>query len=270
MTNIVQFAGGTFVDSENFSNKVQIDPAPVVEITGNASVDDSTADGATENNITFIALDEDGNGCAAYLEFTSDSGTAVLGAETAMTDYESGEVTISITDTVGEVVTVTAKQAGGDVSGTAETTFTAVSGGGEGIEGTRARRPGKGRISTGDYPIHETEEERVRRERDERRREGETDEEYSERLKKAKDEAETRRRERHEKDKERERTSPPPQSGGRANPSSPASGSRDKSNLPPDIDPSVVTKTSPPAAGSLSDKKDNSSAAVARDKDTKK
>jgi hypothetical protein len=241
--NIVQFAGGTFVDSENFSNRATIDPAPVAEITGNASVDEGAADGVAENNVTFIALDADGQGCATYLEFTSDSGSAILGAETAMTDYDTGEVTISLTDTVGEVVTVTAKQAGGDVTGVAETTFVAVDDG-AGLEGFRAKRAGKNRVTTGDWPRNnETEDERKQRlDREERDKES---------LKKREDETDEQYRTRLQKDKDARR---PPQSGGRANPSSPASGTRDKSQLPADIDPSVNVKRSPPAAGSLEGK----------------
>jgi hypothetical protein len=242
--NIVQFAGGTFVDSEDFSNRAQVDPAPVVSIEGNASVDGSTADGASENNITFVALDADGQGCATYLEFTSDSGSAILGAETAMTDYDTGQVTISLTDTVGEVVTVSAKQAGGDVVGTAETTFIAVDDGDAGLESFRQGRAGRGRVTTGDWPRNdETEEQREKRlERQERdkdfakKREDESDEQYRTRL---------------AKDRDAKR---PPQSGGRTNPSSPASGSGDKSTLPADIDPSVKVSKSAPAAGSLEGK----------------
>jgi hypothetical protein len=257
--NIVQFAGGTFVDSEDFSNKTQIDPAPVVVIEGNASVDESPADGATENNVTFIARDADDSPCAAYLEFTCDSGTAVLGATTAATDWETGEVTISLTDTVEEIVTVTAKSAGSDVVGTAEATFLAVGGGGVGETGRGIHRPGKARPGSGDYPINETEEQREKR----LEREG-RDKEF---LKKRDDETDDEYKRRIAKDRESRQ---PPQSGGRANPSSPASGSRDKTNLPSDIDPAVAVKKSPPAAGSLSDSDSGVKSAVAKDTTPKK
>lgn len=91
-------------------------------LTGNASVDGSPADGATHNNVTFTALDQEGAPMAVPLSITLDSGTAFTDTQTITTNSSTGTATVSLTDTVAEAVTVTATS--GATTATATSTFT--------------------------------------------------------------------------------------------------------------------------------------------------
>jgi hypothetical protein len=95
--------------------------APVLtSITGSASVDGVVADAAAEANATFVALDQRGQPFSTLLEYTVSSETALLSAQDGTTDAQGG-ATVGLTNSVPEVVTVTATASG--VSGTADVTF---------------------------------------------------------------------------------------------------------------------------------------------------
>lgn len=93
-------------------------------LTGNASIDGSMADGASMNNATFVAQDQNGQPMEASLAITLSSSTAVTSTQSITTNASNGSATVSVTDTVAESVTVTAKS--GSKSATATLNFVAV------------------------------------------------------------------------------------------------------------------------------------------------
>jgi hypothetical protein len=82
---------------------------------------DTVSDGVAAGLVTFHALDQNGQPMAGVdLAFTTDSVTAVLGLPSGVSDA-SGDAPASVTNTVLELVTITATAAG--VSGMATVNF---------------------------------------------------------------------------------------------------------------------------------------------------
>jgi hypothetical protein len=98
-----------------------VDPV-LTTLTGNASVDNSPADGVAQNNVTFDAKDQNGDPMGVLLTLTSSSTTANFGADTVDTNPSTGTATTSLTNTVAEGVMVNATD--GSVQATVMSTFT--------------------------------------------------------------------------------------------------------------------------------------------------
>lgn len=97
---------------------------PAALIVGETTSDGAQADGTSTNAAKFAATDVNGDFVAVPLTITASSATAVVTPSSGTTDASTGTLDVTVTDTRGETVTLTAASL--DVTGTTDINFETV------------------------------------------------------------------------------------------------------------------------------------------------